>query len=54
MYHFLILLLYQSQVSILGHVGYGPTTLLLRHSNLLERRMSYCDLCSRVIYDEIE
>ncbi|KAK4584850.1 hypothetical protein RGQ29_022506 [Quercus rubra] len=29
------LLLYQSQVSILGPVGYGPTTLPLRHSDLL-------------------
>ena len=28
-------LLYQSQVSILGPVGYGPTTLPLRHSDLL-------------------
>ena len=53
-YHFLVFLLYHSQVSILGPVGYGPTTLPLRHSDLLERRMSYCDLCSRVIYDEIE
>jgi hypothetical protein len=26
---------YQSQVSILGPVGYGPTTLPLRHSDLL-------------------
>ncbi|CAA6656758.1 unnamed protein product [Spirodela intermedia] len=26
--------LYQSQVSILGPVGYGPTTLPLRHSDL--------------------
>ncbi|PIA45926.1 hypothetical protein AQUCO_01600283v1 [Aquilegia coerulea] len=26
-------LLYQSQVSILGPVGYGPTTLPLRHSD---------------------
>ena len=25
--------LYQSQVSILGPVGYGPTTLPLRHSD---------------------
>ncbi|KAG2616637.1 hypothetical protein PVAP13_3NG249085 [Panicum virgatum] len=25
----------QSQVSILGPVGYGPTTLPLRHSDLL-------------------
>ncbi|PAN08014.1 hypothetical protein PAHAL_1G379900 [Panicum hallii] len=25
---------YQSQVSILGPVGYGPTTLPLRHSDL--------------------
>ena len=52
--HFLVFLLYPSQVSILGPVGYGPTTLPLRHSDLLEKRMSYCDLCSRVIYDEIE
>ena len=37
MYHFLVFLLYQSQVSILGPVGYGPTTLPLRHSDLLER-----------------
>ena len=28
-------LLYQSQVSILGPVGYGPTTLPLRHSDWL-------------------
>ncbi|CBI32912.3 unnamed protein product, partial [Vitis vinifera] len=28
-------LTYQSQVSILGPVGYGPTTLPLRHSDLL-------------------
>jgi hypothetical protein len=28
-------LLYQSQVSILGPVGYGPTTLPLRHSDLV-------------------
>ena len=28
-------LIYQSQVSILGPVGYGPTTLPLRHSDLL-------------------
>ena len=27
--------IYQSQVSILGPVGYGPTTLPLRHSDLL-------------------
>ncbi|KAG2677110.1 hypothetical protein I3843_12G085600 [Carya illinoinensis] len=27
-------LIYQSQVSILGPVGYGPTTLPLRHSDL--------------------
>ncbi|KAL4650435.1 hypothetical protein ACB092_01G088000 [Castanea dentata] len=26
-------LFYQSQVSILGPVGYGPTTLPLRHSD---------------------
>ena len=26
---------YQSQVSILGPVGYGPTTLPLRHSDLM-------------------
>ncbi|OQU77506.1 hypothetical protein SORBI_3009G057750 [Sorghum bicolor] len=25
---------YQSQVSILGPVGYGPTTLPLRHSDV--------------------
>ncbi|KAG2660625.1 hypothetical protein PVAP13_1KG454305 [Panicum virgatum] len=25
---------YQSQVSILGPVGYGPTTLPLRHSDI--------------------
>ena len=31
------LLIYQSQVSILGPVGYGPTTLPLRHSDLLIR-----------------
>jgi hypothetical protein len=30
-----LLLYYQSQVSILGPVGYGPTTLPLRHSDLL-------------------
>ena len=29
--------IYQSQVSILGPVGYGPTTLPLRHSDLFER-----------------
>ena len=29
------LLLVQSKVSIMGPVGYGPTTLPLRHSNLL-------------------
>ena len=45
-----VFLLYQSQVSILRFVGYGPTTLPLRHSDLLEKRMSYRDLCSRVIY----
>ncbi|KAB2071854.1 hypothetical protein ES319_A08G251700v1 [Gossypium barbadense] len=28
-------MIYQSQVSILGPVGYGPTTLPLRHSDLL-------------------
>jgi hypothetical protein len=28
-------LFYQSQVSILGPVGYGPTTLPLRHSDLI-------------------
>ena len=28
-------LVYQSQVSILGPVGYGPTTLPLRHSDLV-------------------
>ncbi|KQK01935.1 hypothetical protein BRADI_3g59325v3 [Brachypodium distachyon] len=27
---------YQSQVSILGPVGYGPTTLPLRHSDLCD------------------
>ena len=27
---------YQSQVSILGPVGYGPTTLPLRHSDVSE------------------
>ena len=27
---------YQSEVSILGPVGYGPTTLPLRHSDLFE------------------
>ena len=37
-------------VSILGVVGSGPTTLPLRHSDLLEKRMSYCDLCSKMIY----
>ncbi|KAF8082150.1 hypothetical protein N665_0845s0008 [Sinapis alba] len=26
-------IVYQSQVSILGPVGYGPTTLPLRHSD---------------------
>ena len=45
-----VFLLYQSKVSILGPVGYGPTRLPLRHSNLLEKKMNYCDLCSRVIY----
>ena len=54
MYNFLVFLLYYRQVSILGPVGYGQTTLPLRHSDLLERSMTYCDLCSRVIYDEIE
>ena len=29
--------IYQSQVSILGPVGYGPTTLPLRHSDLCDR-----------------
>ena len=29
------LLCYQSEVSILGPVGYGPTTLPLRHSDFL-------------------
>ncbi|KAG6730207.1 hypothetical protein I3842_01G068400 [Carya illinoinensis] len=28
---------YQSQVSILGPVGYGPTTLPLRHSDCWQR-----------------
>jgi hypothetical protein len=30
----LVSLVYQSQVSILGPVGYGPTTLPLRHSDV--------------------
>ena len=34
-------LLYQSQVSILGPVGYGPTTLPLRHSDLLIQNALY-------------
>jgi hypothetical protein len=35
--------LYQSQVSILGPVGYGPTTLPLRHSDccLMFRKKYY-------------
>ena len=53
MYHFLVFLVYENQVSILGPMGYGPTTLPLRHFDLLKRRMSHCDLCFSVIYDEI-
>ncbi len=36
----LVSLDYQSQVSILGPVGYGPTTLPLRHSDADERHVA--------------
>ena len=34
--------IYQSQVSILGPVGYGPTTLPLRHSDGDDNDLNVC------------